>query len=384
MSNSIGLIAGLAGFMEDTDVSVEVSVTEPEEIEQSEEAVEAGAEIAEVSEEAESTDEQAEMILMHFAELEHRYNHVRQHGVDRTFMRLFNSKEELSRACGRSFPSCESFDATGSASSAESIACMEGLGDALSKVWEFIKSLCRKIASFFSRLFEAVRVRLGDLNKQIGRLRKMDQERTSDVDGIADADKKVVSLPGFKKIQKAVLDRITIETSGAVSLNKAPAAVKNLTQLVKDLEKAPSDEAKMKKYNEGLADYKKEFNTFKSDMRKLFDSPDTIEVGKMSAADIAAFLTAASDRMAGLDKLEKFESLAKTNLQNIERFAANKTARAANPDNAKAERLKASAMSRTLNLMSGQTTFTIEIYQKLASMAVRAASTRLQYRKKAA
>lgn len=383
MSNSIGLIAGLAGFMEDTDVSVEVSVTEPEEIEQSEEAVEAGAEIAEVSEEAESTDEQAEMILMHFAELEHRYNHVRQHGVDRTFMRLFNSKDELSRACGRSFPSCESFDATGSASSAESIACMEGLGDALSKVWEFIKSLCRKIASFFSRLFEAVRVRLGDLNKQIGRLRKLNQERTSDVDGIADADKKVVSLPGFEKIQKAVLDRIQIK-KGVISFQKAPAAVADLTQLVKDLEKAPSDEAKLKQYNDGLADYKKEFNTFKSDMRKLFDSPDTIEIGKMSAADISTFLTSASNLMSSLDSLKNFESMTKTNLQNVERFAANKSARAANPNEAKADRLRASAMSRSLNLMSGQASFAAEIYQKLASMAVRSASTRLQYRKKTA
>lgn len=383
MSNSIGLIAGLAGFMEDTDVSVEVSVTEPEEIEQSEEAVEAGAEIAEVSEEAESTDEQAEMILMHFAELEHRYNHVRQHGVDRTFMRLFNSKDELSRACGRSFPSCESFDATGSASSAESIACMEGLGDALSKVWEFIKSLCRKIASFFSRLFEAVRVRLGDLNKQIGRLRKLNQERTSDVDGIADADKKVVSLPGFEKIQKAVLDRIQIK-KGVISFQKAPAAVADLTQLVKDLEKAPSDEAKLKQYNDGLADYKKEFNTFKSDMRKLFDSPDTIEIGKMSAADISTFLTSASNLMSSLDSLKNFESMTKTNLQNVERFAANKSARSANPNEAKADRLRASAMSRSLNLMSGQASFAAEIYQKLASMAVRSASARLQYRKKAA
>lgn len=383
MSNSIGLIAGLAGFMEDTDVSVEVSVTEPEEIEQSEEAVEAGAEIAEVSEEAESTDEQAEMILMHFAELEHRYNHVRQHGVDRTFMRLFNSKDELSRACGRSFPSCESFDATGSASSAESIACMEGLGDALSKVWEFIKSLCRKIASFFSRLFEAVRIRLGDLNKQIGRLRKLNQERTSDVDGITDVNKKVVSLPGFEKIQKAVLDRIQLK-KGAISFKKAPAAVADLTQLVKDLEKTPYDENKLKQYNKGLADYKKEFNTFKNDIRKLSDSPDTIEIGKMSAADISTFLTSASNLMSSLDSLKNVESMMKTNLQNVERFAANKSARSANPNEAKADRLRASAMSRSLNLMSGQASFAAEIYQNLASMAVRSASARLQYRKKAA
>ena len=93
------------------------------------------------------------------------YDHVKQFGIDRTFVSLYNRHGELDRVCGIQFPSCESMDVVGDRYSQYStafIAAMESSGSGLwakikafiAKIWKWIKekvsALWNKIKSFFT------------------------------------------------------------------------------------------------------------------------------------------------------------------------------------------------------------------------------------------
>ena len=92
------------------------------------------------------------------------YDHVKQFGIDRTFVSLYNRHGELDRVCGMRFPSCESMDVVGDRYSQYStafIAAMESSGSGLFakikafilKIWKWIKetvaSIWNKILSIF-------------------------------------------------------------------------------------------------------------------------------------------------------------------------------------------------------------------------------------------
>ena len=116
---SYNFIPGLESFMEDTNVDVSVEVNPAEEAEEAAAAAEDDATIEGTAEAAESTAEQSEMILSRYMDLENKYFHIAKYGVDRTYMRLFNKNGELNSALRINLPGCESFDATGSRTSAE-------------------------------------------------------------------------------------------------------------------------------------------------------------------------------------------------------------------------------------------------------------------------
>ena len=80
------------------------------------------------------------------------YNHVKNYGIDRTFLSLFNSNGELDSAIGCNFPSCESVDFGGSPYSNMSrtfIAAMEDENEGFfAKIWAFIKKCAAGVMNF--------------------------------------------------------------------------------------------------------------------------------------------------------------------------------------------------------------------------------------------
>lgn len=179
------LIPGFENFMEDTSVDVSVEVGDQEEVEtaMTTEAEETAAEQAEVSEavaEEEQDAAAAEMIFRRFDEIEHMKMVAEKYGVDRTFLALCNRNNVLANQFKITLPSCESFDTVGDPRSAESQACIEGLGKVLENVWEFIKKVCKKIKDFFVRLWDAIVTRLTGVDANIGRLRKAYEQRQDD------------------------------------------------------------------------------------------------------------------------------------------------------------------------------------------------------------
>ena len=158
------LFAGMEAYF-DGDVEINNNVGTPEgdaaeDAEIAEQTAEVASDIADATEEAKDT-EVASQMLSRMCDM---YDHVKQFGIDRTFVSLYNRHGELDRVCGIQFPSCESMDVVGDRYSMYStafIAAMESSGSGLFakikafilKIWKWIKetvsSIWNKILSIF-------------------------------------------------------------------------------------------------------------------------------------------------------------------------------------------------------------------------------------------
>ena len=375
------LIPGMEAFMEDTEVNVEVEIGAPEEVvEEQEETAEAAADIETTEEESEATDEQTEMILAQFAMLERQYNHVKQYGADRTFMRLFNSNGELERAFRLSLPSCESFDATGDRNSAESRAIVAGMEGALSTVWEFIKNLCRKIARFFGKLIDAVRLRFGNLHKAVGRLSEANKNR-KDSDDLEKAEGKTASVTDLQKLWTNSLKGTVVPNNGIFDIKGA-----ELQAYKKALEDAISKQTSDQKVDSKALDER--LSKAKEELKKLKQSVaegikmDAVSIKDVDINDITKYIGLAGEILAEVDKNEAELKKAKTNAEVQEKLAANAAARQS-PDKT-GVRNKATKLAKMMNFNTMCATAYINACTKLASAALRAAATRLRYTKKVA
>ena len=109
------------------------------------------------------------------------YNHVKNYGIDRTFLSLFNSNGELDNAIGRRFPSCESVDFGGSPYSNMSrtfIAAMEDENEGFfAKIWAFIKKCWNAIVNFiksaWDKFMSLFKKKDGDVDAQLNELDKV-------------------------------------------------------------------------------------------------------------------------------------------------------------------------------------------------------------------
>lgn len=170
MANLSKVIPGLEAFLEgDVNIDTTVEVPAADAAEEVEDAVAETVEGEEIAAEANETAEKAEMIAAQFEELDAMRDHVAKFGVDRTFLSLCNRDGKLASALGIRMPSCESFDAVGSPTSALSIACMEAFS--LKDMWEsvknFVKKLWEKIKAMFGRFVDWVKQLFAGLGKRI-------------------------------------------------------------------------------------------------------------------------------------------------------------------------------------------------------------------------
>ena len=109
------------------------------------------------------------------------YNHVKNYGIDRTFLSLFNSNGELDNAIGCRFPSCESVDFGGSPYSNMSrtfIAAMEDENEGFfAKIWAFIKKCWNAIVNFikgaWDKFMSLFKKKDGDVDAQLNELDKV-------------------------------------------------------------------------------------------------------------------------------------------------------------------------------------------------------------------
>ena len=150
------LFSGMEAYLDDgtsyTDTVDDTAIAE--------QTAEVASDIADATEEAKDTEVASQML----SRMYDMYAHVKQFGIDRTFVSLYNRHGELDRVCGMRFPSCESMDVVGDRYSMYStafIAAMESSGSGLFakikafilKIWKWIKetvaSIWNKILSIF-------------------------------------------------------------------------------------------------------------------------------------------------------------------------------------------------------------------------------------------
>jgi hypothetical protein len=256
------LIPGFENFMEDTSVEVSVDVGDQEEVDtalatESEETAAEQAEVTEAVAEEEQDAAAAEMIFRRFDEIAHMKMVAEKYGVDRTFLALCNHNNKLGDQFRITLPSCESFDTVGDPRSAESQACVEGLGKVLSQVWEFIKKVCRKIKEFFVRLWDAIVTRLSGVNANIGRLRKALEERQDDDKAAAKAKEEVFT--------KAQLDKYDKEFIGKCKTKGKDVKPFDFTSLANDL----STEKKLKDFKAAVDIFAEAVDDLKKNKMKM-------------------------------------------------------------------------------------------------------------------
>ena len=157
------LCSGMEAYL-DGDVEINNNVGAPddaaEDAEIADQTAEVASDTADATEEAKDT-EVASQMLSRMCDM---YDHVKQFGIDRTFVSLYNRHGELDRVCGMRFPSSESMDVVGDRYSMYStafIAAMESSDSGLFakikafilKIWKWIKetvsSIWNKILSIF-------------------------------------------------------------------------------------------------------------------------------------------------------------------------------------------------------------------------------------------
>ena len=128
-----------------------------------------------------ASDEAVQLVTSRYAldQLTNMYCHVKQFGVDRTFLRLYNSNHELDNALHMQFPSCESMNLAGDNSDMYStafITAMESEGEGL---WATLKRLVMQIINwirnkigwvikFIAKLFHPVSNKLSDMIERLG------------------------------------------------------------------------------------------------------------------------------------------------------------------------------------------------------------------------
>ena len=177
------LFSGMEAYL-DGDVEINNNVGAPddaaEDAEIADQTAEVASDTADASEEAKDN-EVASQMLSRMCDM---YDHVKQFGIDRTFVSLYNRHGELDRICGIQFPSCESMDVVGDRYSMYStafIAAMESSDSGLwakikafiAKIWNWIKEKVTAIWNGILKLFGAKKNRLKSALQFIGRHKGM-------------------------------------------------------------------------------------------------------------------------------------------------------------------------------------------------------------------
>lgn len=390
---SYNFIPGLESFMEDTtNVDVSVEVNPAEEAEEAAAAAEDDATIESTAEAAESTAEQSEMILSRFMDLENQYFHIAKYGVDRTYMRLFNQNGELNSALRINLPGCESFDATGSRTSAESIACMEGIGNVLKSIWEFLKKVAIKIGLFFKKIFNAVISRVGKLSSNIERLKEINKSKRNDnVEALKDADEKVMDIEKLKAFEPKLTQFAANADWQLINTYqlKLEQKIKDLTKTGEDPmssdssvksgykdERSPDDKEKDEKEYDNM---KEKCDKFLESVEKEIPDSDGVEVKHIDRNTVTRYLNYASRLIVLLEGRKNALARSETEMKNLERFAD--TMSHVYKGQAAGHTRRVQLISAYANLESRMNTKCISMLTTTIRRCIHAAGSRLKYAK---
>ena len=155
------LFAGMEAYLDsDVEINNDTAIPEEDTVVDIERTAEVASDTADATEEAKDT-EVASQMLSRMCDM---YAHVKQFGIDRTLVSLYNRHGELDRVCGIQFPSCESMDVVGDRYSRYSTAFIAAMEDekeglwakvkkVIAKIWNWIKNVASKIWEKIKSLF---------------------------------------------------------------------------------------------------------------------------------------------------------------------------------------------------------------------------------------
>lgn len=228
MANFDALFPGMESILEgnveiNNDVTVPADDAEVQETAAVTEEVDNAATVSNSVGETEEGAAEAENASMVFDQLFRMHDHVARFGVDRTFLSLYNTNNELTRMLRVRFPSCESMDSVGSPRSSYSqslLVAMESDDGIFHKFWEWVKKIARKIRDLAVKIWDWLAELFGNLEIRIGKLRKSLENRTEKTAAdIKDKEAKVFIPKNQDELIKTISETVMGSGKTATDLN---------------------------------------------------------------------------------------------------------------------------------------------------------------------
>lgn len=366
-------IPGMASIMEDTDVDVSVEVSDEAAEDVAEDMAEQDTveEATESEAESEETEEAVEMTLRKYAELENALDHVKQYGVDRSFVSLMNYNDTFGRVINVSFPSVESMDATGDPYSALSKNTIAGLESVLATAWEWIKQLCEKIINAFKKagtwvvdLFQGYERKLKALDKKAE-----DAEFAKDWNSDVPASEKIVSTNAVN-LMNPVKKQIHAQLVALM-----PKLTQEIDQYDEDA-KSSTDQAKAaKKFDTGFGkEYDKVKTAYETAKAKVKEDlsiknlSDPLQTAK-------ALIKLGFDTWDGVRDLRADLAAAEKSVQQVRMEVAKMDSKKHTKGRSRAQKV----IARLLSMLQRMTSLQITLHKDVCSLCVKGASKILKY-----
>ena len=250
-SNLNALFPGFESYM-DGDIEINNEVTVPEggmstdggdsvdTVSDEIAAEETGTEGAEIEGEAETTEAENEATNMIFDQMLNMYVHVKNFGIDRTFLSLYNRNGQLNSMLGRTFPSFESLDSVGNPNSQLSqafIAAMEDEnGGMFAKIKNWVVSIIQKIYRLILNIINWFKDKFVSTGARITKLKSVLQGATFKDEAELDTKAAVPDIdPLITAMSKGEFKAVNKEISAAVDAARATA--KRLKKSADDIKK---------------------------------------------------------------------------------------------------------------------------------------------------
>lgn len=298
MANFDALFPGMESILEgnveiNNDVTVPADEAEVQETAAVTEEVDNAATVSNSVGETEEGAAEAENASMVFDQLFRMHDHVARFGVDRTFLSLYNTNNELTRMLRVRFPSCESMDSVGSPRSSYSqslLVAMESDDGIFHKFWEWVKKIARKIRDLAVKIWDWLAELFGNLEIRIGKLRKSLENRTEKTgEGIEDKEAKVFIPDTYEALLKTMAETVLGSGKTIAELNRQIESWSTVNEdqnfsdkykpAIKDGEKLSAVKdwvKKIKKLKSDVNDKMKLESKKKSEILKLYENQDVM------------------------------------------------------------------------------------------------------------
>ena len=365
----------MASIMEDEDLDVDVNIDVENVAEDVEEDIEEEATAEEATEaeaESEETDTAVQMTLRKFSELENALDHVKQYGVDRSFVSLMNYNDTLGRVLHVSFPSVESMDATGDPYSKLSKNTIAGLEAVLTTAWEWIKQLCEKIINAFKKaatwvvdLFQGYERKLKALDKQATDSKDMNEwnkeagsETYIPLSKIRDVKATLVTinkssvglqnLSGFRFNEEFDIDKI--DEDSTISKSELKTTEKASSNVERDAERAQ--------------------NALSAAQSKLHDNVKLSSISGSPLNEAKELIKEGFDAVDNIKDARRALDYATKTVQNVKMAVARLDSKKQTKGRSRAMKYISSKLSRMQRIVSLQ----INLYKTVASTCIKSAS----------
>lgn len=208
------LFPGFESFMEnDVEINNEINVPEAKDdtlddaaaaVTNETDSGELNTEGAELVGEAKNDVTESEAAGMIFDQMFSMYDHVKQFGIDRTFLSLYNRSGKLNELVNFQYPSYESLDSVGSPNSQLSraflIAMEDENGGIFTKFKDWITGIFKKIKKLISRVLEWFRDKFVSTGSRIDKLKdKLKKAEFCKKDEV-DKDDELPDLDAYAKL----------------------------------------------------------------------------------------------------------------------------------------------------------------------------------------